>query len=68
MITKIGYVSIEISEQEAREFAYFRKYYLQFGKLLHAGIFELREGRAILDFDSGGNIQNIKKELNFHYS
>lgn len=42
---------------------------LHYKKLIHifaSGIMEIKGGRAIIDFDDGNNISNIKKESNYN--
>jgi hypothetical protein len=43
------------------------KNYKQIKRLVDSGVFDLKGGRAILDFDTGGNIANIQKILTYHF-
>lgn len=60
-------VKLELSEEQAEYMVLCNKYFKQIKRLYEANVFELKSGRAILDFDGGGEIQNIQKVLNYHF-
>lgn len=61
------YVTIELTEAEAEQFKLFQEYYAYFAKQLERGVYELSPGRATLDFNSDGELKNIRVEHNYHY-
>ena len=61
------YASVELSEDEAIEFALFRRYYLQFRKFLEHGVFDPKyTGKVILDIKDG-RIREFEKGLRCRY-
>jgi hypothetical protein len=60
-------VQVEMTEDEAKAFILFQKHYFNIKKLIDSEVFSLANGRAILDFNSVGDIANIQKVLNYHF-
>ena len=61
------YATIELSQEEAVEFALFRKNYIQFRKFLEHGVFESNyTGKVVLDIKDG-RIREFDKGLRCHY-
>lgn len=56
-------INIELTPQEAELFMSFRKNQDTFNVLLQAGVFDIRNGKAILNFDSTGNLEEIKFDI-----
>lgn len=61
-------VKIELQPLAAEQFILFQKYYKQISKLIESDIFNIKNGKIILDFDAGGEIQNIQKVLNYRFT
>lgn len=59
---------LELNDQDAQDFILFQKNYTNFRRLLDAGVFDMKCGKIILDFDSGSEIQNIQKIMNYHFT
>jgi len=58
-----GYVAVELSELDAEQFLLFQKYYNQFREMEAEGVFDVRGGSAIIDFDESGGISRIIRQL-----
>lgn len=52
-------IKIEISELDARLFLEFQKNYDTFSTLLQSGIFSIRNGNAVINFDKEGVLREI---------
>lgn len=53
---------IELSEMDARLFIEFQKNYETFSTLIQSGVFNIRNGNAVINFDKEGVI----REINLH--
>lgn len=60
-------MNIDLTDEQLERMTKVNKNWANIEKLLDADVFNLKNGRAILDFDSGGNIANIQKVLNYHF-
>jgi hypothetical protein len=58
---------IELNNEQVEFMSLCNKNYKQIKRLVDSGVFDLKGGRAILDFDTGGNIANIQKILTYHF-
>lgn len=54
-------IKIEITEFDAVQFRDFQKHYQQFMTLVKAGVFEIRNGTAMLSFDNTGTLKTITR-------
>lgn len=61
--TNMNVVSVELSELEAKRFIEFQKHYDSFSIMLEAGVFGLRNGKAIVGFDEGGTLCDIDFDI-----
>lgn len=63
-------IAIEISEEQAEIFKFAMENWSCLKRLKASEAFKVKEMQVILDFDSGGNLKNIKKrkDLNYHYN
>lgn len=50
---------IELSEEDAKAFLMFRKYYAEFALLVDNRVFDLKHGSAEIHFDRNGHIDSI---------
>jgi hypothetical protein len=55
----VNVVQVDLSEIEAKRFLEFQKYYDVFSVMCKAGVFEIKNGQAILNFDSEGTLNDI---------
>ena len=62
-----GFVAIELSTEQAQFLTLCQKHYQNIKLMVQTGVFDLKCGRAILDFNESGQIKNIKKELDYHF-
>lgn len=53
-------VIIELSDRDARLFKEFQRHYETFDLLLSRGVFDVRNGSVILDFDKNAQMQTIR--------
>lgn len=56
-------VRIDMTEDEAKSFIAFRRYQDMFVPLLEAGVFNVRNGRAILNFNAEGHLTEVGFEI-----
>lgn len=56
-------VKLELTPYEAELFMAFRKHQDQFEVLREAGVFDVRNGKAVLSFDSAGTLQDIDFDI-----
>lgn len=56
-------ISVEMTEDEAKLFLKFREYQNDFLTLVNSGVFETRNGVAILHFDRDGTLQQVNKDV-----
>lgn len=56
-------VTVELSEYEAKAFVQFQKHYKDFMALHEGGVFNIRNGKAILHFDATGGMTEVDYEL-----
>lgn len=61
MIPAIGFVAVELSNQDAELFKQFCQYHNQFQFLVQNGVFGLKRGFATINFDNDGNISSVQK-------
>lgn len=54
-------VTIFITEQEAIQFRTFQQNYSKFMLLVNSGVFDIKNGSAVLHFDNSGTIQKIDR-------
>lgn len=54
---------IEIADDEAKNFLFFREHQQELEALIKAGIFNVRGGQAVLNFNKDGVLMNIKIEM-----
>lgn len=54
-------ITIILSEEEAKKFVEFQRNYATFMLMLEKGVFTIRNGSAILNFDHLGILQNIQR-------
>lgn len=52
--------TIELSDEEAKQFIAFRQHQGLFEALLEAGIYEIRRGEATLFFNQDGSLMHIE--------
>lgn len=55
--------TLELTRHDAALFVLFQQYYNDFGFMVQSGVFDIRNGKASLQFDEFGHLKNIKKEL-----
>lgn len=53
--------TIELSDDEARQFIQFQKYFIEFYKLVDSGVFNLKGTQVTLHFDADGKIRMVEK-------
>ena len=63
-----GFVAVELTPIDVEQFILFQKHYAQFKEIQEEGVFDINTGSAIIDFDSGGNITRIIRQLYSHKS
>lgn len=51
--------NIQLTKEEADLFVEFRKYEIVFKTLLDSGVFDTKNGSAVLSFNSSGNLMQI---------
>ncbi len=56
-------IKVEMSEHEAKAFLEFQKHYKDFMALYEGGVFNIRNGRAIIHFDAVGTMVEVDFEL-----
>jgi hypothetical protein len=61
--TNMNVVSVELSEHEAKMFVQFQKNYEAFSIMQEAGVFNITNGSAIINFDEGGTLTGVDFEL-----
>ena len=61
-------ITIELTPDRAEWFVLCEKERKKIEQMYKAGVFDIKSGDVIISCDSGGNIQNIKKILNIHYT
>ena len=55
-------IKVEVTNGDAVLFRQFREYQDVFQHMLNAGVFETRNGVAILNFDSSGTLTEIRRD------
>lgn len=50
---------VDLTEEEATQFIAWRKYQNKFHELLEAGVFSIKGGKAIINFDWTGEIMQV---------
>ena len=53
-------INIELSEEEAQQFIAFRKHQADFVSLINTGVFNIRNGSAILSFNKDGVLDSVQ--------
>lgn len=53
-------VKIELNEQAAKEYRDFMRYRKAFNLMYERGVFDVKNGSAILDFDKNSNLRCIR--------
>lgn len=56
-------IKVELTEHEAKAFVEFQKHYKDFMALHEGGVFNIRNGRATLHFDTNGSMVQVDFEL-----
>jgi hypothetical protein len=54
-------IAVFIPDEEASKFLLFQQYFNPFTVMLDSGVFTIRNGSAILHFDSQGELQAINR-------
>jgi len=54
-------IAIYIPDEEAKQFLLFKEYQNKFCLLLEAGVFSIKNGSAMLNFDAFGSITTIQR-------
>ena len=54
-------VAIFVPDSEAKQFLLFQQYFEPFTTLVDAGVFHIRNGSAVLHFDSEGVLQLVNR-------
>lgn len=54
-------IAVYVADEEAQKFLLFQQYYEPFTVLLDSGVFNIRNGSAILHFDNEGTLQAINR-------
>lgn len=52
-------INVELTEYEASTFIEYQKHRKDFLALIQGGVFSIRNGQAILHFDSGGTLTEV---------
>lgn len=55
-------ITVKLSEEDAQLFALFRKYQHLFDLMLEYNVFETRNGKVVLNFDSKGKLRLISSD------
>jgi len=63
---QIKIIKVELTCQQNEFLKLCNTHYDKLCHIFKSGMLDLKGGRAIVDFDDGNNISNIKKELNYH--
>lgn len=58
--------SIDLTDEEAQAFMLFRKHQSLFELFDEVGVFNVRNGRAILNFDSNGTLVDIECQMKLY--
>ena len=66
-MNEIKTITLFVSEEEAKKFIEYQKNFLMFNLLLEKGVFNIKNGSAVLNFDNEGVLQNIQR-ADFLYS
>lgn len=66
-MNEIKTITLFVSEEEAKKFIEYQKNYSMFNLLLEKGVFAIKNGSAVLNFDNEGILQNIQR-ADFLYS
>lgn len=59
-------INIELTNEEAVLFRKFREHQDTFSVLDQAGVFDIRNGKAVLNFDSSGTLCDIECNLKLY--
>lgn len=54
-------VAVYIADSEAAQFLLFQEHYEPFTIMLESGVFDIRNGSAILHFDNHGTLQAVNR-------
>lgn len=60
-MNEIKQVKIILSEEDAKKWIEYQKNYVTFVLMLERGVFDIKNGSALLNFDSQGILQNIQR-------
>lgn len=60
-MNEIKQVKIILSEEDAKRWIEYQKNYVTFVLMLERGVFDIKNGSALLNFDSQGILQNIQR-------
>ena len=63
---KQGFVVIELSPIDQEQFVLFQKHYKEFKEMIDEGVFDVKGGSAVIDFDCAVNISRIIRQLYSH--
>ncbi len=58
---------IYLNKLAAEQFVTFQKYFNNFNKMVAAGLFDVKGGSAIIDFNQEGEVNNIKVVKSYHF-
>lgn len=61
METKIGFIAVELSNDDAEKFKCFLKYYDKIKFLIGENALDLQRGYVTINYDNNGNISSIQK-------
>ena len=63
---QINITGAEFSQPQTEFLRLCNLHFSKLAEIFASGMLDLRSARAIIDFDDGGNISNIKKITNFN--
>jgi len=63
MTGETNLIDVRMTEYEAQSFIEYQKNHLMFNILKDAGVFNVRNGKAILNFDAGGILTEVKCDV-----
>ena len=58
-----GFVMVELSNHQAEELVMYQKYRIPIIEIIREGVFDIKGGRAIIDFEDTGSIGRIIKVI-----
>ena len=53
-------ISLELTSQEAKDFLIFRQFQNKIQAIIASGIFNIRNGKAVLSFNNDGDLMNVE--------